>query len=197
MGLMRLLLFAVLIFASAQAARADPAPASVFDKGITFAQFLQHTSAQRGIWLKNSSRGDIPVEVISRLKRVRDGLRLLIVAEDWCADSVHTVPYIANLASAAGVEMRIVDRAVGAPIMLTHRTRDGRPVTPTVVLLRHGRDVGAWVERPAPLQQLFFAMATDKESARRFAERESWYDADRGRTTIAELVALAEHSAGK
>ncbi|MGH9142679.1 MAG: thioredoxin family protein [Vicinamibacterales bacterium] len=190
-------LLAVLIFVSAQAASGARAPARVFGTGVTFAQFLEHARAQREVWLANSSRADIPVEIVNRLKRVRDGLRVLIVAEDWCADSVHTVPYIANLASAAGVETRIIDRTEGAPIMLTHRTRDGRPVTPTVVLLRHGRDVGAWIERPAPLQQLFFAMATDKESARRFAERERWYDVDRGRTTLAEFVALAERTAGR
>jgi hypothetical protein len=65
---------------------------------------------------------------VTRLKRVRGGLRVLIVAEDRCADSVHTVPYIANLAAAAGVDLRIVDRAAGEPIMSAHRTRDGRPV---------------------------------------------------------------------
>jgi hypothetical protein len=81
--------------------------------------------------------------------------------------------------------------------MLTHRTRDGRPVTPTVVLLRGSRDVGAWIERPAPLQQLFFAMATDTESAHRFAQRANWYDADRGRTTVEEFVALAERTAAR
>jgi hypothetical protein len=194
---MKTALLAVALLASAQATSDDVSPAHFFDKGVTFAQFLDQARAQRGVWLKNAARTDVSLHSVNQLKRVGDGLRVLIVAEDWCADSVHTVPYIANLAAAAGVDLRIVDRAAGEPVMLTHRTRDGRPVTPTIVLLRGARDVGAWIERPAPLQQLFFAMATDAPSAARFAQRETWYDADRGRTTIAEFVALAERTAGK
>jgi hypothetical protein len=169
----------------------------LFDTGVTFAQFIEQARAQRDVWVTNASRGDLPPQAVSRLMRVRDGLRVLVVAEDWCADSVHTVPYIANVAVAAGVDLRIIDRAAGEPIMLMHRTPDGRPVTPTVVLLRGSRDVGAWIERPAPLQQLFFAMATDTESARRFAQRANWYDTDRGRTTVEEFVALAERTADR
>ena len=104
------------------------------------------------------------------------------------------VPYIANLAAAAGVELRIVDRTVGTAVMARHPARDGRNVTPTIVLLRDDRDAGAWVERPAILQDLFFSMATNPESARRFADRAAWYERDRGRTTIAEVVALAERT---
>ena len=38
------------------------------------------------------------------LKAAGTGLRLLVVAEDWCSDSVNTVPYLATLATRAGVE---------------------------------------------------------------------------------------------
>jgi hypothetical protein len=62
-----------------------------------------------------------------------------------------------------------------------------------VVLLRRGQDVGAWVERPAPLQRLFHSLA-DPASARQFADRERWYVADRGRTTLTEFVQLAERT---
>jgi hypothetical protein len=189
------LIFAV--YACVQAASEPVQPARVFDSGLTFAQFIDRANAQREVWLKNASRTDVPPDAVNRLRRVRDGLRVLIVAEDWCADSVHTVPYIANVAEAAGVDVRIVNRAAGEPIASAHRARDGRPVTPIVVLLRNDRDVGAWVERPAALQRLFFAMAANPDSARRFAERATWYDEDRGRTTIAEFVALAERTARK
>jgi hypothetical protein len=183
------------VCACVQVAGQGVPPARLFDRGITFAQFLDQARAQREVWLKNASRTDVPLDAVNRLKNVREGLRVLIVAEDWCADSVHTVPYIANVASAAGVDVRIVDRTMGESVMAAHRARDGRPVTPIVVLLRNDRDVGAWVERPAALQQLFFAMAGSPENARQFAERATWYDEDRGRTTIAEFVALAERTA--
>lgn len=173
------------------AAQPSTDAARLFDRGVTFDQFLATTSAQRDVWLSTASDSEVDREAVQRLTRAGKGLRLLIVAEDWCVDSAHTVPYVAKLAAASGVELRIVGRDLGAPLMASHPTRDGRPATPTIVLIRDGRDVGAWVERPAPLQDLFFSMATNPDSARRFADRASWYDADRGRTAIAEVLAIA------
>jgi hypothetical protein len=104
------------------------------------------------------------------------------------------LPYVAALASSVSVPLRIVDRKLGEPLMTRHRTPDGRPATPTIVLLRHGDDVGAWVERPAVVQQWFLSMATSPENARRFGDRQSWYESDRGQTVLAEIIALAERA---
>src|SRR4029450_3093054 len=49
-------------------------------------------------------------------------LRLLIVVEDLCPDSVHTVPYVVALAAQAGVVMRIIDRGSGAAMMKGRRS---------------------------------------------------------------------------
>jgi len=186
----------IAVFIAAVHLAAQPAddPNQLFERGITFEQFVANATAQRDVWLRAASQSDVDPQVVAHLARVREGLRLLVVSEDWCVDSAHTVPYVARLAAAAGVELKILDRDVGAALMARHPTRDGRPATPTIVFIRNGRDVGAWVERPAPLQDLFFSMATNADSAKRFADRASWYDADRGRTTIAEVLGLAERT---
>lgn len=176
------------------AAQPSTEAARLFEHGVSFDQFLANVRAQRDVWLSTASQSDVDREAVLRLTRAGKGLRLLIVAEDWCVDSAHIVPYVARLAAASGVELRIVDRDLGAPLMARHRTRDGRPATPTIVFIRDGRDAGAWVERPSPLQELFFSMVTNADSATRFADRASWYNADRGRTTIAEVLALVEQT---
>jgi len=150
---MKPLLFA-LAFAATAVQAGTPTTnlaASLFDRGESFAEFLTHVTAQRELWLRNAARTGIARDAVSRLTRARSGLQLLIVAEDWCPDSVYTVPYVANLSSAAGIEVRMVDRSAGDALMARHPARDGRKVTPTIVLLRDRRDVGAWVERPAIL----------------------------------------------
>jgi hypothetical protein len=185
-----LIAFAACVQLSAQA---STDAARLFERGVTFDEFLAKATAQRDVWLSVASHNDVDRDAVERLARARSSLRLLIVAEDWCVDSAHTIPYVAHLAAAAHVGLRIIDRGLGAPLMALHPTRDGRPTTPTIVLLWGGRDAGAWVERPAPLQELFFSMATNPDSAKRFANRASWYEADGGRTTIAEVLALAEH----
>ena len=171
--------------------------AALFARAQSWSQFLGTVRVQRDLWLKTTAEARVPEPIARRLHRVSRGLQFLIVAEDWCPDSVNTVPYIVSLASAAQMNVKILDRTIGQAVMDRHRTSDGRAVTPTVVLLRDGQDVGAWVERPAVLQQMFRGIATNATLRDQFAQRQSWYDADRGQTTLSEIVALAEQTAAR
>jgi hypothetical protein len=174
-------------------ARAEP----LFQNGKTWEQFLDNISAQRDLWLRTESAVSMPSELVERVSRTSPGLQILVVAENWCPDSAFTVPYVARLARSAGVPLRIVDRSAGEPLIATHRTPDGRTATPTVVLLRNGRYVGAWVERPAELQAMFLSMSTNPESAQRFSQRQIWYESDRGLSTLREIVTLIEATRDK
>jgi hypothetical protein len=171
-----------------------PAPAALFDEGVTFQQFMSDVRSQPRLWQQNAARPDPPGEIVDRMKRASAGLKLLAVSEAACSDSVQTVPYIARLAALAGVELRIVTKARGLPLLEQHRTPDGRTATPTIILLRDGKDVGAWVERPEALQTWFLAHR-DLSTRERLERKTSWYDWDRGATTLAEIVALAERTA--
>jgi len=177
------------------AAAQDADAEHLFARGLTWEQFLDKAKAQRDVWLKTTSSVRVPPDLVDRFRRVSSGLRILVVAEDWCPDSVNALPYVAGLAASLPVPLRIVDRTVGDPLMKRHRTPDGRIATPTIVLVRDGREIGAWVERPAVVQAWFLAMATSAESAKRFEDRQSWYDSDRGRSVLAELTDLAERTA--
>jgi hypothetical protein len=185
----------LVLVASLQAAPEHQAAVSFYERGQTLEQFIGRATHQRELWRKNTASTEIPSELVLRLRRVGAGLRFLIVAEDWCPDSVNTVPSVVKLGAKAGVEARIVDRAVGEALMSRHRTSDGRPATPTIILLRNGIDVGAWVERPDALQHLFLTMRTIPDNGRLLADRQSWYDADHGRTALSEVVTLAERTA--
>jgi hypothetical protein len=147
--------------------------------------------------VRTTEGAEVDPDVVERFSHTAKGLQLLVVAEDWCPDSAYAVPYVAHLARLAGVPVRVVDRARGDPLMRAHRTSDGRMATPTVVILRDGVDVGAWVERPEALQSLFRSMSGNPENARRFADRAGWYEADGGRTVLKEIVAIVEQSSAK
>ena len=169
----------------------------LFESGKNWQQFIAAVSAQRELWLKTEAAVTTAPDLIDRAKKAGRGLQLLVVAEDWCPDSAFTIPYVARLAESADIPLRILDRAAGASMMQAHPTADGRSATPTVVLWRNGRDVGAWVERPAALQEMFFSMSTNPENARRFAQRQAWYESDAGRTVLKELLALIEQTRAK
>ena len=192
-GIWPLLLVALLQQAAGQSATFE----RLFESGQTWQQFLAGVSAQRDLWLKTESAVTVSPDFVERAKNASRGLQLLVVAEDWCPDSAYSVPYIARLAQSAGIPLRVLDRKAGAPLMRAHPTSDGRPVTPTVVMWRNGRDVGAWVERPAELQQMFFSMSTSPENAQRFSQRHLWYESDGGRTVLKEVLALIEQTSEK
>lgn len=167
---------------------------ALFGRGRTFEGFIAAARLERARWMRVTASAEVPPAFVTRLQRAGAGLRLLIVAEDWCVDSANTVPFVARLASDAGVETRIIDRAAGRELLDAHRTPDGRVATPLVVVLRDHRSVGAWVERPAPLNALFRSLATSAESLRQLADRQTWYDQDRGRTALSEILTLVERS---
>lgn len=192
-GIWPLLLVALLQGSGDRTATVD----HLFESGRSWQQFFTAVSAQRELWLKTESAVTIPIDIIERTRKAGGGLRLLVVAEDWCPDSAYSVPYVARLAQSAGIPLRVIDRAAGEPLMRAHPTPDGRSVTPTIVLLRNGRDAGAWVERPAELQQMFLSMSTNPENARRFSQRDLWYESDGGRTVLKEVLALIEQTSAK
>jgi hypothetical protein len=169
----------------------------LFERARTWPQFLESVSAQRDTWLKTEASVTVPPDFVERARQAGRGLQLVVVAEDWCPDSAYSVPYVARLAQSAGVPLRVLDRAAGEPLMSAHRTPDGRTATPTIVLWRNGRDRGAWVERPAELQQMFLSMSDNQENARRFSQRHLWYESDAGLTVLKEVLALIEQTQDK
>jgi hypothetical protein len=179
-------------------------PAELFDRGESWEAFLAGVEARGDQWRTNVSRAAPPAAIVERLRAAGADLTLLAIAVDACSDSVSTLPYVAKVAEAAGVELRIVNPTAGRHLMEAHPTPDGRAATPTIILLR-GREVaGVFVERPKALQDWYLSEAgqalTDRE---RVSRKMSWYDWDRGDSTVAEIVALAEgdgsvfHSSGQ
>ena|SRR5688572_366261 len=172
-----------------------PDPQALFAQGATYDAFLENATAQKATWQANTARAAVAPEVVERFKKAAGGLTLLVIAEAACSDSVQTLPYVAKLASLAGVEMRIVNKAAGQSLLERHKSPDDRTATPTIVLLRDGKDAGAFVERPVTLQTWMIGAARALSQQERLSRKTSWYEWDRGDSTVAEVVALAEKTA--
>lgn len=177
-------------------AQEPPRAAAVFDQARPWTDYLGATDRQHELWVRNAGRAVSPV-LVDRLKKAAPGLRLLVIAEAACSDSVNSIPYLGTLAAAAGVEMRVVDSVVGRPFMDAHHTPDGRGATPTVILIRDGREVAAWVERPTVLQTWILQAGSRLAPDERQERKLQWYEWSRGEDALAEIVALAEQTAGR
>jgi hypothetical protein len=199
---MQTLLLTMLMFAAAPQASQAPVASQVpqaidggnaiFDKGIPYEEFLAAADSRADVWKTNTGRAKPPAALVDRLKKAGEGLRFVVVAVAACSDSVHTVPYVAKLADAAGIPLRIVKPADGKAIQDAFKTIDGRGATATVALLRGDKVVGAWVERPLALQTWILGPGSALPGNERMDRKFAWYDWDRGESTIAELVELAE-----
>ncbi len=167
----------------------------LYELGVTWQAFYDAADVRRELWQTNTRRArNVRPELVERLTTAGAGLTLLAIAEAACSDSVNTVPFIAELAARAGVELRIVSRAAGEAVLARYPTPDGRSATPTIVLLRGGREVGAWVERPAALQT-WFTSAEDVPVRERVDRKMAWYEWDRGDSTLSDFLALVERTA--
>jgi len=165
--------------------------AALFSRGAEWQPWYDAIRAQQATWRRVAGQVSPPPALVERFRAAGGNLRLLVVAEAACSDSMQSLPHIAALADRAGVPMRIVNKADGAAAMASRRTPDGRTATPTVILLRDGQDVAAWVERPDALQAWFLANG-HLSRAERLERKTAWYQWDRGGSTLAEIVALAE-----
>jgi hypothetical protein len=166
--------------------------AALFERGVAWDAFLSTVEAQRSLWQSNARRAAVAPTLVERLRKTGPGLRILVIGEAACSDSVSVVPYVAQLALLAGFELRIVGREAGRSLLSQHRSPDGREATPTIVLLRGTEVAGVFVERPAALQEWYLSAGSQLSQADRYARKMSWYDWDRGDSSVSEIVTLAE-----
>jgi thioredoxin family protein len=159
---------------------------SLYESGITFAEFLANANARKEQWEKNYAMMVAPDALVTRATAAGSGWKLLVVTIPSCGDSVNSIPYLASLLDKVpSVEMRLINPTAGKAVQEAHRTPDGRAATPTVILLdAEFNERGCWVERPANL------LARMKEAD--FEGRQEWYDKDRGASALEEIVQVIE-----
>lgn len=171
--------------------------AALYDRGVAWATFLEGVRARRQTWLDNYAAASVDAVLVARLDRVPGRWRFLVVAVDACGDSAHSIPYLARLVEAsARLELRVVSPADGAWVMESHRTEDGRPATPTVVLLdASGAERGCWVERPYALRKVMQDQRAGTIPGSFTEVITAWRREDQGRSTLEDMTALLEAAA--
>ena len=180
----------------ADRASADDELRATYERGRSYRDFLGAASRRAELWHGNTEKASaIDPSLVARARAVGGTWRFLAVAVDSCSDSVSTIPYLAELvARVDGLDMRIVDSTVGRSIMESHRTPDGRPSTPTVLLLdAEWEERGCFIERPPALQTWILEEGFAGDQV--FANKMEWYAADAGRNTVEAFVETLEAAA--
>lgn len=170
----------------------------LYESGRTYDEFLGAATGRAELWHANTERADdIDPTLVERARAVGGTWYLLAVAIDACSDSVSTIPYLARLVSMVdGLEMRIVDSTAGRAVMEAHPTPDGRPATPTVLLLDAQHDeAGCFIERPPTLQAWMLDEGWTLSGDEAYERKMAWYAEDAGRETVETIVRMMEAAA--
>ncbi len=155
--------------------------------------------AHADLWRHHFDTAAVDDLTARRLAALPGPRRVLILTEDWCGDAARTVPVIVKALSAApGVEVRLLPIDDHPETILRYLTRGGKAIPVAIVLDEHGRELGWWGPRPAPLQALLRRQVLEQGSPKKeemgkfYAPIMAWYRKDEGRTTLEEVTLLLE-----
>src|SRR5260370_2351553 len=84
---------------------------ALWDRALTYAEFVRQSREQCALWTGVYRVARIPAWTVERACQPGRQGPLLVVAEDWCGDASHTVPYLAKLGDPARcLAMRVLRR---------------------------------------------------------------------------------------
>lgn len=162
-----------------------------YDAAPRFPAYLESVTQHGELWQGMYRTAVIAPELVERMRRNSQEVRLLVLSEDWCSDCFSAIPLIARLADAAGTELRVLARDANPDLMDAHLTSGTRSI-PVVMVLGPDHQVRAWWgPRPAPLQRWY---RDEPPSPARSRKKRAWYARDRGRTTLTELLETVERA---
>jgi hypothetical protein len=167
--------------------------ADLWDRGLTWEQFLTQSTAHCELWKGVYRLARVPAWAVEAASRLEARFRLVVLAEDWCGDATNTVPILARWAEAVpNVEMRILRRDEYPAVMDRYLTGGKARSIPVVVVLTEAmEELGWWGPRPRALQSWTAdERAKGRTKAELYPEIRRWYAKDKGETTIREVLAV-------
>lgn len=166
-----------------------------FLAGETFAELLARPKENGVLWDAIYKRATVPDSIIERAGRVTEPWHLLVLNEDWCGDSINTLPVVARLNEAVPLlDMRIVGRDANPDLIDQHLTGNSRAIPVIMVLDREFAERGWWGPRPAPIQRWVKEHGLALPRDERYREVRTWYARDKGETVLNELLEIIEQT---
>jgi hypothetical protein len=166
---------------------------ALWDQAMPYEAFVAGSELKhRGLWHGLHRLARIPGWALAAVP-ADAGLKLLVLAEDWCGDASNTIPILAKLSDlAAGIELRVLRRDEHPEVMDRYLTNGARSIPVVIVLDREFQELGHWGPRPRLLQEWVVEerrKGTPKDQL--YPEVRRWYARDAGETTLQEVLSAA------
>ena len=169
-----------------------------FFAGQDVETMLASAEKNADLWAAVSRRAVVPQQFVDRVNALAGQWHLLVMSADWCGDAVNTVPVIARLAmNSSNMDLRILERDTNLDLMDAHLTGTSRSIPAVIALDENYMERGWWGPRPAALQRWAMGEGQGLDKTERYKHIRTWYARDHALTTLEEVVAMLEHSAGR
>ncbi|MHA1203008.1 MAG: thioredoxin family protein [Candidatus Heimdallarchaeaceae archaeon] len=119
------------------------------DNGITYDKFIERTPKNRDRLEKNYNSVIIPEKMRELIANISVRIRMLVFAENWCSDTVLTLPILVKLAELSeNIDLLIVPRDDVMEEFNKYYLTEGKAKIPLILFLLDKTDeVHRWVER--------------------------------------------------
>jgi len=163
-----------------------------FNDGETFADFLALPHQYRDLWNALYKHATVSEDLLARARKIQKPWHLLVLSEDWCGDSINTLPLIAKLTDdVPSLDLRILGRDANPDLMDAHLTGKSRSIPVIMLLDANYVERGSWGPRPRPLQEWVMAHI-ELPKADRYKEVRTWYARDHGVTSLTEILDIID-----
>jgi Thioredoxin len=166
---------------------------ALWEGAIPYSQFVEEAEKNRQLWEGVYRTATTPLWALEAACARGLGIRLLVIAEDWCGDASSTVPVIAKLGDEADcLEMRLIKRDEHPEVMDRYLTNGTRSIPIVIAMDSDFNELGHWGPRPTELQQWFLDNKSKVPKPELYPQVRRWYARDRGETTLREVLAILD-----
>ncbi|MFQ5549765.1 MAG: thioredoxin family protein [Gemmatimonadales bacterium] len=169
----------------------------LWDAALDYEQFVKESRKNCALWEGVYRTARVPDWAYDMACKYGPGIKLLVLAEDWCGDASNTVPILARMGhEALCLDMKVIRRDEHPEVMDRFLTNGARAIPIVIVLDDNFNLRGHWGPRPSELQAWVQENKDKMPADERYKHVRRWYARDHGETTLREVLALLENSAG-
>ncbi len=153
--------------------------------------FLEYTKlnfSRQNRWLK---KGGILPESLAAVNSISKKQTWVIIAEPWCGDAAHCVPFMVKLAELNPlITLEIQLRDSENSEIENYLTNGGKSIPRLIIRDANNTDLFVWGPRPEPATILFLESKAQQLSVvDQKVALQNWYNKDIGQTIQKEIVA--------
>jgi hypothetical protein len=130
--------------------------AGTLERGMSYEEFKTSMTRNRERFEENERRAVLSPDDLAPFAALPRGLRVLVLAEDWCGDVVENLPILGRIAKETGkLELRVFLRDQNAELMDRYLNQGKFRSIPVFAFFDDEmREVGHFIERPRSVSEL-------------------------------------------